>query len=156
MSKFHPFFVSNVYFIEVKDARGIFINKLTKFVNFHFWVYFPLVWSIQQTIKFLIYQQEDEDPDVPEGLSLHKTYLYSKLLWSVFSQTEYIYWVSLRIQSECGKLWTRITPNTVTLFKQVCDLLHDNVENHHEIENGNDLEQAEDPSKRRCKICWKI
>ena len=38
----------------------------------------------------------------------------------------------------------------------VCDLLHDNVVNHHEIENGNDLEQAEDLSKRRRKIYWKI
>ena len=77
-SKFHPFFVSAV--IEVKDARGIFFNNLTKFVNFHFWVYFPLVSSIQQTIKFLIYQQGGEDPDVPDGLPLQNTYPYLELL----------------------------------------------------------------------------
>ena len=25
-------------------------------------------------------------------------------------------WISLRIQSECGKMWTRITPNTDTFY----------------------------------------
>lgn len=36
------------------------------------------------------------------------------------------------------------------------DLLQDNMESDHEIENDNDLEQAENPSKRRCKICKTI
>ena len=46
---------------------------------------------------------------------MHKKCPYLELFWSVFSgiQTEYErYSVSLRIQSECGKIRTRITPNT--------------------------------------------
>ena len=35
-------------------------------------------------------------------LSLHEKSPYSQFLWSLFS----------RIQSECGKMWTRKTPNT--------------------------------------------
>ena len=47
---------------------------------------------------------------------------YSELFWSVFSrnQTEYgEIRVSLRIQSECGKMRTRITPNTDTFYAVV-------------------------------------
>ena len=43
--------------------------------------------------------------------SLRKKCTYSELFWSLFSsiRTEY---GELRIQSECGKIQTRITPNT--------------------------------------------
>ena len=44
---------------------------------------------------------------------------YSELFWSVVFriQTEYEkHSVSLRIQSECGKVQTRITPNTDTFY----------------------------------------
>ena len=47
---------------------------------------------------------------------------YSELFWSIFSRiwTEYgEIWVSLRIKSECGKMWTRVTPNT-DIFHAVC------------------------------------
>ena len=43
--------------------------------------------------------------------SLRKKCRYSELSWSVFSR---IFGASLRIQSECGKMWTRKTPNTST------------------------------------------
>ena len=46
-------------------------------------------------------------------------YKSQKLFWSVFSafrlNTER-YGVSLRIQSKCGKMQTRITPNTDTFY----------------------------------------
>ena len=51
---------------------------------------------------------------------------YSELFWSAFSRirTEYgkihsKYGVSLRIQSECGKMRTRITPNTDTFCPMI-------------------------------------
>ena len=60
--------------------------------------------------------------------ALHKKCLYTKLFWSVFShiRTECgeillfglnmeRYSVSLRVQSECGKMWTRVTPNPDSL-----------------------------------------
>ena len=37
------------------------------------------------------------------------------------------YSVSLRIQSECGKIWTRITPNTDTFYAVYFSYLHKNV-----------------------------
>ena len=46
-------------------------------------------------------------------IALRKKYPYSELFWSAFSRT---YAVSLRIQSECGKIWTRIAPNTDTFY----------------------------------------
>ena len=48
--------------------------------------------------------------------SLRKNCPYSELFWPVFShiQTEYGYSVFLCIQSECGKIRTRITPNKDT------------------------------------------
>ena len=42
---------------------------------------------------------------------LRKKCPYSELFWSAFSR---IYSVSLRIQSECGKMRTRLSPNTNT------------------------------------------
>ena len=51
--------------------------------------------------------------------ALRKKCPYSELLWSPFSvfglDTER-YFVSLRIQSKYGKMWTRITPNTDTSY----------------------------------------
>ena len=50
-------------------------------------------------------------------LPAHKKCPYSKLFWSVFSTfglNAQRYSVSLRIQSECGKIRTRVTPNTDT------------------------------------------
>ena len=52
------------------------------------------------------------------GWTLRKKCPYSELFWSAFSAFELNterYWVSLRIQSECEKMWTGITPNTDTL-----------------------------------------
>ena len=51
------------------------------------------------------------------SLSLREKCPYSELFWSVFSAFRLNmgrYGVSLRIQSECGKIRTRITPNTDT------------------------------------------
>ena len=43
---------------------------------------------------------------------------YSELFWSAFSliRTDNGEYLSLRIQSECGKMQTRITPNTDTFY----------------------------------------
>ena len=35
------------------------------------------------------------------------------------------YSVSLRVQSECGKMWTRITPNTDTFHAVLCTLAYE-------------------------------
>ena len=43
--------------------------------------------------------------------ALRKKCPYSKLFWSAFSRIRTEYFVSLRIQSECGKMWNRITLN---------------------------------------------
>ena len=40
-----------------------------------------------------------------------KSFHYSELFWSVFSLI-----LSLRIKSKCGKIRTRITPNTDTIY----------------------------------------
>ena len=41
---------------------------------------------------------------------------YSGLHFPAFGLNTERYSVSLRIQSECGKIWTRITPNTDTFY----------------------------------------
>ena len=48
--------------------------------------------------------------------SLREKCPYSELFWSAFSRIRTEYSVSLRIQSECGKIWTRISPNTDTFY----------------------------------------
>ena len=49
---------------------------------------------------------------------------YSGPHFPAFGLNTYLYCVSLRIQSECGKMRTRITPNTDTwLFTQQCSLM---------------------------------
>ena len=54
------------------------------------------------------------DCKVYRRFPLHGTCPYSELFWSVFSRILIEYCVSLRIQSECGKLPTTITVNTNT------------------------------------------
>ena len=49
-----------------------------------------------------------------EFSSLREKCLYSELFWSAFSRVPFS--LSLRIQSECGKMQTRITPNTDTFY----------------------------------------
>ena len=52
--------------------------------------------------------------------SLREKCLYSEFLWSVFSRIQTKYGeirVSLRIQSECGEIRTRKTPNSDTFHK---------------------------------------
>ena len=53
---------------------------------------------------------------IQEKVAQPKKCQYSELFWTVFFliRTEYREIVSLRIQSECGKMRTRITPNTDT------------------------------------------
>ena len=48
--------------------------------------------------------------------TLRKKCLYSELFWSVFSRIRTEYEVSLRIQSKCLKLRTRVIPNTDTFY----------------------------------------
>ena len=55
--------------------------------------------------------------------------MYSKLIWSVFSRirTEYRQMQNIsRFQSKCGKIRTRITPNTDTFYAvwQICCKIH--------------------------------
>ena len=42
---------------------------------------------------------------------------YSELFWSAFSCIKIQYGVPLRIQSECEKMRTRVTPNTDTFHE---------------------------------------
>ena len=59
--------------------------------------------------------------------SLHEKYPCPELFWSAFShiRTKYgEYGVSLRFQSECGKMRTRITPNTDTLYAVINAIIH--------------------------------
>ena len=57
-------------------------------------------------------------PFFSEGVDMvmRKKCPYSELFWSAFSRIWTRYGVSLRIQSECGKMQTRITPNTDTFY----------------------------------------
>ena len=51
--------------------------------------------------------------------ALRETCLYSELFWSAFSRirTEYGEMrISLRLHTQCEKMWTRITPNTDTCY----------------------------------------
>ena len=45
-----------------------------------------------------------------------KVSVFGVILVRIFKHSEWIPRVSLRIQSECGKIWTRITPNTDTFY----------------------------------------
>ena len=64
-------------------------------------------------------------------LSLHEKCPYLEFFWSVLSRirTEYgkILRIPLRIQSECGKIRSRKTPNTDTFHAvyTICDALGD-------------------------------
>ena len=51
-----------------------------------------------------------------QTLKLREKCPYSQLFWSAFSRIRTEYEVSLRIQSKCGKMRTRITPNTDTFY----------------------------------------
>ena len=51
-----------------------------------------------------------------ESRALREKCPYSEFFWSVFSRIWTEYDVSLRIQSECGKIWTRKIPNTDTFL----------------------------------------
>ena len=75
-----------------------------------FWFTLPLIWChLHVTLCHSCH------------LRLHKKCPYSKFFWSAFSRIrieyEVIRRVSLRIQPNCGKMWTWETPNTDT-FKQ--------------------------------------
>ena len=60
-------------------------------------------------------------------ITLREKYPYSELFWSLFSRIWTEYWEILRIsriQSECRKMRTRITQNTVTLYAVLGNLRH--------------------------------
>ena len=52
--------------------------------------------------------------DIYINVSLRKKCPYLGLFWFTFSRIWTRYGISLRIQSVCGKMQTRITPNTDT------------------------------------------
>ena len=69
-----------------------------------------------------------ESLDLQKDYALRKKCPYSELFWSAFSliwTDMERYGVSLRIQSKCEKILTRITPNT-ELFTQWRLLIHEN------------------------------
>ena len=63
-----------------------------------------------------LFSQKRSTTDIWQSPSLLEKCLYSELFWSVFL-------VSLRIQFECGKMRTRITPNTDTFYAGLSTLL---------------------------------
>ena len=52
-----------------------------------------------------------------EYATLRKKCPYPELIWPAFGRNTVRYGVSLRIQSECGKMQTRITPNTDNFYE---------------------------------------
>ena len=77
-----------------------------------------------------VYGEGSKGPDESRTKMYHKIQRvtlrekcpYSESFWSVFSRirTEYeeiLYGISLRIQSKCGKIRTRINPNTSTFHE---------------------------------------
>ena len=75
-------------------------------------------------VAFLLHSQTRRSllVDKFHGLSLHISYTlrkmcpYSEFFWSLFSRIRTGYGEIRRIQSECGKIRTRITPNMGNIY----------------------------------------
>ena len=50
------------------------------------------------------------------SVTLREKCPYSEIFWSVFSRIQTEYGEILHIQSECGKIWSRKTPNKSTFY----------------------------------------
>ena len=92
-----------------------------KMVSFHVKSLFANVPSDRKIVIILkrIYDHKElETPIIRCEMkeTLRKKCMYSELFWSAFSRI-IIAGVSLNIQSKCGTMWTRITPNT-NIFMQ--------------------------------------
>ena len=55
---------------------------------------------------------------------------YSGLHFPTFGLNTERYGVSHRIQSECGKMWTRITPNTDTFYAETVLIITSSIHEH--------------------------
>ena len=81
-----------VYFENVNKARGIFINKLTKFPCLSL---FPIRMEYPTNDHiFEYYQREDEDPDASQGfydICLDRIFLiFCKIMWKTIMRLKMI------------------------------------------------------------------
>ena len=68
--------------------------------------------TVTELIIEVILRTENHHPNLKR--TLNKKCPYSELFWSAFSRIRPEY---LRIQSECGKILARITPNTYSFYR---------------------------------------
>ena len=105
-------FLTNVAHLKTYKCLEINFGAITAYLLYRF----PKGWFC-----YLVWMTVAHPPFQKEGLTLPKKCLYSELFWSAFFRirTEYgeRYVVSLRILSDCGKMLTRITPNTFHAVK---------------------------------------
>ena len=101
--------------------NSIYNRLLIYFQSISFYSFLPQ--KLNVTDSFLLLKSTILESRVQYD-SLRKKCPYSELFWSLFSRirtnTER-YGVYLRIQSKCGKIRTRITPNTDT-FRAVTNI----------------------------------
>ena len=86
---------------------------INKFISF--FLFFSQNFSSMQTNNMLDKVRKGRGIFLCHNMALREKRPYSELFCSVFSRiwTEYgEILLSLRIQSKCGKMWNRITPNT--------------------------------------------
>ena len=103
-----------------KSNAKLFLQSL------HWWFYQPhfmviQTWHFMVSPNFLLFitsQDITKDADVIFIITAWSVHIrsYSGPDFPTFKLDTEKYSVSLRIQSECGKIWTRITPNTDTFY----------------------------------------
>ena len=111
---------SGPYFPIFGLNTGKYGQEKTPYLDtFHAVVYKGIYWPAKILSFYYIMPFNYKIKSHFSNLILRKRCPYSELFWSVFSRfglnmerSE----VSLRIQSECGKMWTRITPNTDNFY----------------------------------------
>ena len=110
----------------------VFTQPLYEFFSVNF--YFPLSQYLDITTSCKHCFSSPHNQRITGTYSLRKKCLYSLFFWSAFSRMRTEYGkisVSLRIQSKCGKMRTRKTPNTST-YHAVLTVSQVNLFNCHE------------------------
>ena len=110
----------------------VFTQPLYEFFSVNF--YFPLSQYLDITTSCKHCFSSPHNQRITGTYSLRKKCLYSLFFWSAFSRIRTEYGkisISLRIQSKCGKMRTRKTPNTST-YHAVLTVSYVNLFNCHE------------------------
>ena len=93
-------------------GRGLFwpkSNRLGLFLNLFLFQPISCLWSLSITLENI--QKSQVFVDFSHCVKSVRIRSYSGPCFPTFGLNTERYWVSLRIQSECGKMPTRITPN---------------------------------------------